>query len=150
VVLGVVDWDVVAKVTSAIAGTAAVVTKVFADRSAAGRRRAEIKSDVELMNMLPLGNPSRELLDEHVRLSIERLVRRERERRRDASGVVLGLVLIVLGLVFARFAVNASAWWWLAAAPFGALGAYGAMESGARRRRDERGHVIPEGPQSSS
>lgn len=129
----------------ALSGVAVAVLRLVGVRSSRGRRRDQIKRDLEIVQLLPEASAARSELLAHIEDSLNVLIKDERERRRNPSGVVLGLVLVgIAGWAASAATRGGSAWWWLLAIPLGAIGLFGAVDDATRRRRDERGRPIEE------
>ena len=70
-----------------------------------------MRDDVETAKLLPDDSESQRYLLEHVQWQINRLRERERERRRDWSGLTLGLIFALLFGYATAWLFMHDEWW---------------------------------------
>lgn len=107
--------------------------------------RDRIARDLDLMERLPAASEGRKLLGDQVERRIQGLINREREKRRDVTGIVLALVFVSVGVFLVIVAAVSSGWWWLLLLPVVfalLLGAFGLSQNAVPRLRDEKGRPM--------
>ncbi|RSS34096.1 hypothetical protein [Streptomyces sp. WAC08241] len=111
------------------------------------RGRERIKSDLELLSLLPPDSEVAPALRAHIEGGIRQLVEVEDVKRRDPFGIALAIVfiLITVALLTASF-LNGGWYWWLTvpAAVTGIFGIAGLAQDATKRTRDERGRPTAE------
>jgi len=83
----------------------------------------------------------------HVESSVDKLIERETELRRDPMGIGLGIAFIAGAVVAGYFATDAPNFMWamvlaLLAFVFGLIGLVGFIQDVVPRKRDEKGRPI--------
>lgn len=147
--LAVVSSDIVSHMTltsilAALAGVAALVAGIREiARQFTDRRRAHLKHDLDCLALMPETVDFRQTWIEHVERSINTLLTRETELRRDPNGIVLALSFLG-GAVAAMIAVlnGGSSFLWILVTVLGLFGAVGLGQDAVPRRRDTRGRPI--------
>lgn len=136
------DWETFGQIVVALLAIGAALLQYQRSR---GGPRDEIRQDAELLKVLPDGEARTRLLA-HVEASVEKLITRESELRRDPGGVVLGVFILSVAIVIGYFAVVASLPWnvllWPAAAGVGLFGAIGFVDAMQRGKRNEKGRRV--------
>lgn len=109
-----------------------------------GRRstRERLKSDLELVALLPENSPAREALLKRAEGEISQIVKEEVELTRDPAGATLAVLFLGGALVLAFTAARANPFWWILVAVLAVFGAVGFSLDGVKRRRDEKGNAI--------
>ncbi|MEU6535695.1 hypothetical protein [Streptomyces sp. NPDC047000] len=111
------------------------------------RGRERIKSDLELLNLLPSDSQVTPLLRTHIEDSIRQMIEVEDVKRRDPFGIALAIVFILLaGALITTSFLNGGWYWWLTVpgAVTGIFGIAGLAQDAAKRTRDERGRPTVE------
>ena len=96
--------------------------------------------------LLPSEGESKQKLLAHIERQVLQLVDQEHETRRDPSGIVLGLLLIVIGAWLSLLIGRTGGWWWLFSPCAGfvlLLGIVGLTDAAGRSRRNEKGRKVP-------
>ena len=133
-----------------IAALGVVAAWVQTRRSQRGSR-AQLRQDVELLNLLPQESTSRSALLAHIDQQVAQVLRSESELTRDLSGALLAVFMLLAALALAIAAFRERGVWWLLLIPvilFGGAACYGIGDSLPKRKRDEKGNVIS-GPRKS-
>ncbi len=138
-----VDWDTFGQVMVAVLAVGAALLQF---RRTRGGPRAQIRQDIELLELLPQG-PTRDRMVAHVESSVDKLIERETELRRDPMGIGLGIAFIAGAVVAGYFATDAPNFMWamvlaLLAFVFGLIGLVGFIQDVVPRKRDEKGRPI--------
>jgi hypothetical protein len=144
-----VDVTLTSNLAIAVLG---VVAAWVQTRRNQGGGRDQVRRDVELFNILPQESTSRNELLVHIDGQITRLVRSEQELTRDPSGVVLAIFIMLVAIALTVTAFREGGYWWLLFVPaffFGILGSVGLGQDLPLRKRDERGRIIKEAPDSN-
>lgn len=104
---------------------------------------AEIKSLLEIANLLPETSEARRAATQDAESQLIGLLRDETTKRRDPTGFVLAIVFL-LGGAWAGIAAFTGSGWWLGILAFVllALGATGLSQDAVRRERDAKGRPI--------
>jgi len=135
-----VKWDDVTKVAAAVGPVVVALVGVAAASAATHNRRSRLKTDAEVLKLLPENGEARKLLAAHIERAIVRLAEDD-EMRRDPLGVVIALMLLGFAGWTGVLALDHPKWWW-AAIPLGSMGAYGFVSDAFRAKRDERGRRL--------
>ena len=135
------DWD---KLVIAGAGLLAVALQLLRERAGRSGMRAQLKTDLEIVALLPDSSDVKARLQANIDERIGRMIKDESEKRRDLYSTLLGVFL----LAFAAWMTTiGDRFWsfWLAPADFVALlGAVGLFQGLVPHKRDERGRIINE------
>jgi hypothetical protein len=137
------EWSSVA--APAIAAVAVIITKMLDRGQSRTTSRDVIVKDLEIAGKLPDGDAKVALLADIERRSMR--LATGSDKTRDPSGVVLGIILMVGGLVMAYFGwQNGSAVWrtalWTGAVVIFAIGAFGFAQDLTPYERDAKGRPI--------
>ncbi|MFM9614057.1 hypothetical protein [Streptomyces niveiscabiei] len=111
------------------------------------RGRERIKSDLELLDLLPSESQVAPLLRTHIEDSIRQMIQVEDVKRRDPLGIVLAIVFILIaGALITASSLNGGWYWWLTVpgAVTGIFGIVGLAQDATKRTRDERGRPMVE------
>lgn len=133
-------WDIAGKFLLALV-TIIVGAVQFWPR---GGRRARIKSDVELYSLLPEEIENRDEFKRHISSQLAQLIKHETVKRRDPTGIILGVVFTAGGSYLGVLAFNGG-WWWLflvlaiVGVPIGIAMIADGLSKG---ERDERGRLL--------
>ncbi|MET8996965.1 hypothetical protein [Amycolatopsis sp. NPDC004169] len=139
------DWDTWSKVLIAALGAVAAGLKIWEMYRARPARLSELKSLMDIANLLPDDSEARSTVTSHVETRLASFVSDEQTKRREPTGIGLGLLFIVGGCWLVYTAVTASPWWWFLAAPVLILGVSGFTRDVSRRERDARGRPLNSG-----
>lgn len=71
-----------------------------------GAARRRIRSDLEMVQLLPDDSDARARLSEHLEKAVLQLIENETQKRREPVGIVLAVVLLLLAGWFFWFAVS--------------------------------------------
>ncbi|MBB5788383.1 hypothetical protein [Jiangella mangrovi] len=136
------DWEIFGQIVVALLAIGAALLQYQRNR---GGPRDEIRQDAELLKVLPEGEARARLLA-HVEASVEKLITRESELRRDPPGIVLGVFSLSVAIVIGYFAATGSLPWtvllWPAAAGVGLFGAIGFVDALQRSKRNAQGRPV--------
>lgn len=117
-------------------------------QSLRGRPRnpyAELRELVDLLNALPAGSGSRRILEDHIDRRIAQQLNDEALKRRDPTGIVLGIALMVLALAAGTAIWMAGGWWnvlQIFPAVIATFGLAGFIQDVRRQERDEKGNPV--------
>ncbi|MFJ7217038.1 hypothetical protein [Amycolatopsis sp. NPDC098790] len=136
------DWDTWSKILVAALGTIAAGLKIWEIYRARSARLSELKSLMDIANLLPDGSDARDTVTRHVEIRLASFVSDEQTKRRDPTGISLGLIFIAGGGWLVYTAITTSPWWWFLAAPVLILGGVGFTQDVSRRERDARGRPL--------
>jgi len=136
-----VKSDDVAKIAAAVGPV--VVAFVGAAVAGAGtrNRRSQLKTDAEVLMLLPENSDARRLMESHIEGSITRMAEDD-EKRRDPMGSVLALLFLGFAGWTWTLALDGSNWWVAPAIFFTTFGFVGLGSDAFRAKRDERGRRI--------
>jgi hypothetical protein len=138
------DWGALASVAVSVVGVGGIMIE---RRRREPRGRERIKSDLEILSLLPEDSEIAPVLRAHLEDSIKQMVDVEDKKRRDPFGMALAIVFIAIssGLLVASFR-NGGWYWWLTipAAITAIFGVAGLAQDATKRTRDERGRPITE------
>jgi hypothetical protein len=145
------DAQLIGQVALVACALIGAVVPLLGRRAARQALRADLRTNIELLNELPADSPSSRKLADLVDHTID-LLADEQERRRDPGGVGvgLGLGLIVLSTLAGLWAIEEGGRWLWALIPavlFLLTGSVGLTPSITRVRSDKRGE--PAKPNSS-
>ncbi|MFJ3494838.1 hypothetical protein ACIPPJ_14750 [Streptomyces sp. NPDC086091] len=138
------DWGAFASVGVAVVGVGGVMIE---RRRREPRGRERIKTDLELLELLPQDSSVIPVLRSHIEDSIKQIIEVEDKKRRDPAGVVLAIAFILIAAsLFAASFINGGLYWWLTVpgAVTGIFGLVGLAQDATKRNRDERGRPIAE------
>jgi len=109
-----------------------------------GRRstRERLRSDLELVGLLPDNSPARKALLQRAERDINQIVKDEVELTRNPTGATLAVLFLGAALILAFTATRANPFWWILVAVLAVFGAVGFSFDGVKRHRDEKGHAI--------
>jgi hypothetical protein len=137
-------WDTAGGVAIAVLGVSAAALQ-FSRRGESAR--AAIRSDVEILGLLPPGSEAHRELARHVQARVVRLVRFEEGARRDPSGIAVVGVCLASGGLCTFLAIRDSGFRWFGLSIslfFLALAVWGAVLSIPRTQRDAKGKPVGE------
>lgn len=136
------DAEIVAAVVIATGGVLGTWLQV-------GRPRrgpfVDLKHALELLQLLPDSSAAKNALAGDVDRRVLRMIEDSREKRRDPTGIGLGLFFMVLAIALAITSVlRGGGWWWLVvpAVFIGLLGTVGFIQDVTPHKRDEGGRAI--------
>jgi hypothetical protein len=110
----------------------------------AGRRRNEIKADLDLYTLLPDKSPAKRTLLTHIERAIQDVVHAEESKRRDPLGIGIAVVFLLGALLL--FILLRDQWWtWLAISFLVLFGVVGLAQDAVPRERDARGRPVQKG-----
>ena len=112
---------------------------------AGGGPRERLRTDLEIMQLLPKEAASYPLMTAHVDAAVERLVTVDDKRRRDPFGTTVAVILLLLAAaaVFGASRLPGASWLLLIpAVPLAVFGVVGLALSAGKSLRDERGNRI--------
>ncbi|MFD8267013.1 MULTISPECIES: hypothetical protein [Streptomyces althioticus group] len=138
------DWGPLASVAVAVVGVGGVMIE---RRRREPRGRDRIKTDLELLSLLPTDS---ELVPEfraHIEDSIRQIIKGEDEKRRDPFGIALASVFILIAVALVTASVLNGGWYWWLTVPgavTGIFGIAGLAQDATKRTRDERGRPMVE------
>jgi hypothetical protein len=132
-------------VTPVVVSTIGVAGSWVQVRRGRPKRRDLLKQDLKLYRQLPEDSSARGKLLEHIDAEIIRIISDDEEKRRDPTGIGLGIffLLVAIGLLVA--AIHQGGWWWWLLIPAfitGLLGAVGLAQDAVPRKRDDRGRAL--------
>jgi hypothetical protein len=107
-----------------LAPLVAMALQLAAGRFGPSRIRSVVKANAELLEKLPADGEARTMLTKHIEYLTRRLVEiesRRFRRKRDATGVVLALVMVVGFGYWSYVLIESGTWWWAVATGLGAL-----------------------------
>ena len=135
------DWE---KIVVPVAGVLALALQLLREGVGRGGRRAKVKRDLEILNLLPDSSKARSELQTHVDNVIRGMIRDETEKRRDAYAAILGIMF--LGLAYWAAGLGAKFWspWLALASTLALLGVVALYQGLVPHKRDERGRIIRE------
>ncbi|GAA2796423.1 hypothetical protein [Crossiella cryophila] len=136
------DWDTWSKILVGVFGAIAAGLKLWEMHRARSARLNELKTMLEIAGSLPADSAAKMLVTRHVEASLTSFVSEEQTKRRDPTGIVLGVAFIGGGSWLAYTALTSSGWWWFLAAPVLAIGLAGFTQDVTRRERDARGRPV--------
>lgn len=135
--------EVIGQVAVAAFGVLTAAVPVLGSRQRRRDLRADLKSDMELLNVTPDGE-LKVLLTTQIKAIFEEIAK-ERRRRRDPFGVGLGLAFIAAataaGIWVIRIGGNAR-WWLILVALVFVLGLAGFAQDVSRSERDSKGRPV--------
>jgi hypothetical protein len=136
-------WEIVGQVAVAVLAAAAGAARLWQSRP--GPRESVLK-DLELLKELPEASTARQQLGEHIDQTILKSIQHETELRRDPTGIVLGVLFMVGGLISVYFGFQAGGLarlgLWVLAGVLLLLGGVGFAQDVVPRKRDARGRVV--------
>ncbi|HWE90153.1 MAG TPA: hypothetical protein VG317_11900 [Pseudonocardiaceae bacterium] len=134
------NWDLISKILLAALPVAAAAVQLIRRKDG---RVGQLKTNLELLALLPEDGPARAKLLDHIERSVERLIVEEDELRREPMGIALGIVFLAVAIGLTVFAFRDGGWWWWPIIIFIAImGATGLGQDGVRRKRDAKGRPI--------
>jgi len=110
-----------------------------------GKLRRNLRHDVETLKELPEGSSARTAMEEHVEWEIAQLRGSAKDGRRDASGAVIGAIMLLGFGYLAVWLVQHDAWWswfWIPSAILASIGIYGVAEGLTTKKRNAQGRAI--------
>jgi uncharacterized membrane protein HdeD (DUF308 family) len=129
---------------AALAGVAALIAGIREiARQFTDRRRSHLKHDLDCLALMPEAVDFRQTWIIHIERSIDTLLTRETELRRDPNGIILALIFLG-GAAAATIAIlnGSSSLLWILVVILALFGLVGLAQDAVPRRRDARGRPI--------
>jgi hypothetical protein len=136
------DWDTWSKVIVGALAVTAAALKIGESFRARSARLGEIKTLLEVAEMLPESSPARSSALTHAEGMLKGLITDEQVKRRYPTGIALSLMCLA-GAIWAGYgAIATTWWWWLAAIPLLVFAVTGLVDGVVPRERDTTGRAV--------
>lgn len=138
-----VSWEVFGQAMVAILTIGAAFVQF---RRSTSYPRENLRHDLEILAKLPRDSEARAKLAGHIEDAVIRSLDVEDDKRRDPTGIALGVIFIVGGSAAAYYGFQTETFWrlalWVLAALLLLLGIPGFVQDVTKRKRDAAGRPI--------
>jgi hypothetical protein len=131
-----------------LAPLVALAMQLAAGRFGTSRIRSVVRANAELLEKLPMDGDSRSILTKHIEYLTRRLVEiesRRFRRKRDATGVVLSIVMLAGFSYWSYVLIQTGSWGWALLTGLGAVtGLVGLVEELQGKEEAEAEQDVPD------